>query len=249
MHRPRFNMAYALYAAAILGVLLFGTLGTYILGKETGNFNIEINSPLKALYFTIVTLSTVGYGDIYPVSTAGVIFVIALIISGLSIFLGAVTLVSGDFLNSRIEKMSGTISSIERRLLRGHIVLIGYDMTNAYLAEKLMKEGKKFILISSDKIVVDKLRAAGIQAYVADVTLKSDMQRFALDKAKYIVIDMRDSSKTVYVFLVVKKLSEKAKIFAVASNSEAESHLGDLGVEDIINPAKIAAAALDAKVK
>ena len=96
------------YIVAVLGVLIFGTAGTYIIGSH-GGFSVNINSPLTALYFTIVTLSTVGYGDIVPVSAAARIFVIILIVSGLTILLSAITFLGSDFMNSKIDQLSGGI--------------------------------------------------------------------------------------------------------------------------------------------
>ena len=228
------------YLAAMVIVVLFGTAGTYMLGSR-GAFSEKISSPISALYFTIVTLSTVGYGDIYPVTDAARIFVMILIISGLSIFLSAITVLSGDFLSSRIERLSGGLAGTERRFFKRHIVLIGYDTANALLAERLNAARRRFIIVTADKSVADQLRNRGYLAYVADYTLRDDMARFGLERASEIVIDLRDSSKAVYVVLVVKKLAKGVRLSVVAPTLEIEAHLSDLGIDNIINPTKIAA--------
>ncbi len=232
-----------IYALAIIAVIIYGTVGTYVLGRS-GNFNVNINSPVEALYFTVVTISTVGYGDITPVTTLGRIFVIILIISGLSIFLSAVTVISSDFLSERVERLYYSTSRSDKKLLNNHIALIGYDITNALIAERLKKQKRNFIIITKDKILVDKLKERGYNVFLADYTLKQDMEKFMLDRASDVVIDLRDSSKAVYVVLVVKKLSKKVRLSVVVQNSEMESHLTDLGVDSIINPATLAADAL-----
>src|SRR5271166_2237044 len=96
------------YLSVLIIVLLFGIIGTYIIGQH-GGFNVKINNLLDATYFTIVTLSTIGYGDIYPVSPTAKIFVILLIVLGLGIFLGAVAAITGEFMNRRIENLSGRL--------------------------------------------------------------------------------------------------------------------------------------------
>ncbi len=232
-----------IYALAIIAVIIYGTVGTYVLGRS-GNFNVNINSPVEALYFTVVTISTVGYGDITPVTTLGRIFVIILIISGLSIFLSAVTVISSDFLSERVERLYYSTSRSDKKLLNNHIALIGYDITNALISERLKKQKRNFIIITKDKILVDKLKERGYNVFLADYTLKQDMEKFMLDRASDVVIDLRDSSKAVYVVLVVKKLSKKVRLSVVVQNSEMESHLTDLGVDSIINPATLAADAL-----
>ncbi len=226
------------YATALAAVLLYGMIGTYVLG-QSGNFNVHISSWLQALYFTVVTMSTVGYGDIVPVTKLGMSFVIILIIAGLSIFISAITILSGELLSSRFESVYSGFSNFDRKKLNKHIVLIGYDAINSMLAERLRKIGRNFVIITSDKTVSDLLREKGYRSFVADYTLKSDMDKFALDKADHVVIDLRDSSKSVYVVLVVRKLAKNAELSVVAPTSDAEVHLQDLGIDHIINPVTI----------
>jgi voltage-gated potassium channel len=237
------NKKVLMYSIAIALVISYGTIGTYLLGSS-GNFNVKINSALEALYFTVVTISTVGYGDITPVTPLGRIFVIILIISGLSIFLSAVTLLSSDFMSSRVEKLYSGSSRVDKRMLENHIVLIGYDNTNVLVSEKLKKQKRPFIIISGDKPTVDSLREKGYPAYLADYTLKSDMEKFALNKATDVLIDLKDNSKTVYVVLTVKKLAKNVRISVVAQSSEIETHLADLEVDRVVNPVSIAAEML-----
>ncbi len=229
------------YCVAIAIVLVYGTIGAYLLGQGN-NFNVKINSAIEALYFTVVTISTVGYGDIVPVTNLGRIFDIVLIISGLSIFLSALTVLSGEFLSSRMEKLYTGLSAPEKRRMKNHIVLIGYDTTNALIAERLKGQRRNFIIISSDKLAIDSLRAKGYPAFLADYTIKAEMERFELSRATDIVIDLRDSSKTVYVVLVVKKLiKDSTRISVIAYNADMEMHLSDLEINKIINPITIAA--------
>lgn len=229
-----------LYIAAIIIVVAYGTIGAYILGGS-GNFNVTVNSWVEALYFTIVTISTVGYGDITPTTDIARIFVMILIISGLSIFLSAITILSGEFLTARIEKLNSDSARLAKRRLSNHIVLIGYNSTNAHVAEKLKSEGRNFVLILGDKPAVDVLVNKGYPAFLADYTLKSEMERFKLGAASDIVIDLKESSETVYVVLVVKKLAKRVKISVIVPNNDAQAHLIDLEVDHVINPVTIAA--------
>lgn len=235
------NIKIAIYAVAIAGVLLYGTVGSYLLGRQQGNFNVQIVDPVQALYFAVVTIATVGYGDIVPVTDAARVFTIILILSGLSIFLSAVTVLSSDFLSDRVEHLYSGIGRVDRRKMNGHIVLIGYDATNAILAERLRARRRNFVIITADKPLANDLKDRGYPAYVADYTLSADMERFNLGAASHIIIDLRDSSKAVYVVLVARKLAKDARISVVAPNAEAEAHLADLNVENVINPQTIAA--------
>jgi voltage-gated potassium channel len=236
----RINTKIGIYTLAIAGVVAYGTVGALILGNS-GNFNVNITSPIQALYFTIVTISTVGYGDITPVTDVGRIFTIILIISGLSIFLSAVTVLSSDFLSSRMERLYSKASGIEKRKFKNHVILIGYSATNTLLAQRLKAQNRRFIILTANKTRADELFGMGYDVFLVDYTLDKDMRQFAIERARDVVIDLTDSSKTIYVVLVIRKLSKTVRISIVAQSQDVESHLADLQINNIINPVTIAA--------
>ena len=245
----RISAKIAIYIFVILLIFLFGTFGTYVLGHYDNGFNVRINSLIDAAYFTVITVSTVGYGDIYPVSRTAKIFVMVLVVVGLGVFLSAVSVLSSDFVTERIERISGRPSSIERRLLKNHVVLIGADTVNANLAERLKSKNIKFVMITADKSTMESLRDRGYRAYIADETDERDMMLFELGKAKSIVLDMRDKSRMVYAVLVVRNLAKDSRIVIVAHNKEEERNARKLGAGiGIINPANLASEILSKKI-
>lgn len=230
------------YAILITIVLLFGIVGSYILG-QSGQFSQNMTW-VNAIYFTITTVSTVGYGDIVPITQIAKIFTGVLIVSGLGVFLSAITVLSSDFVNNRVEKISGRISSIEMRFLKEHTVLVGTGAVNVSIAKKLKKAGKRFIVVTSDKTNADRFRDLGYKAFVADPTSEIDMSEFNLNKVKSIVIDLRDVSNTVYCLLVAKSIAGDVPTMVIAQTEEVEKHLKNLGLtkeEYIINPNNIVA--------
>ncbi|MCL5680214.1 MAG: ion channel [Candidatus Marsarchaeota archaeon] len=238
-------LAYAIIAVL---VLVIGTAITYYLGINN-NFNVKISTPLNALYFVVVTLSTVGYGDIVPVTPIARAFAIVLILVGLSIFLSAVTIISSGFVNSRLENLSGRISRIERRSLNRHIILIGYGPTNASIARMLKQKGSKFVIVVSDKVTLDRIKSLGYKAFIADETLADDMEQFELNKAKYIVIDTSESARSLYAAIIAKNIASNRPISVVADNPDMEKHLKGIGIEHIINPIEIAAKEIASRME
>ena len=232
----------AAYILASLAILTFGILGTYVLGQH-GGFNVPINSFLNATYFTVITLTTVGYGDIYPVTATAKLFVMVLVVTGFGVFLSTVAAVSGEFMTRRIEKLSGRLTSFEKRIMNRHIILIGSGTTNTYLGEKLLERNAKFIIITNDSAKADHLKRLGYKAFVADSTSVTDMKEFELDKAKAVVIDLKDSSRSIYALLVAKELAGDTKIVVISPTKDAEHHLRNIasGRALIVNPADIAA--------
>ncbi len=232
------------YLIAIAMVFTYGIVGTYTIGADGGfkGYPKGSHSILNATYFTVVTLGTVGYGDIIPVTPEARAFVIILILAGVSVFLSAVAVIGGEFMTSRIENLYGSISAFDKRLFSSHVVLIGTNNTNQYLAEKLKHSGIRTIIVTSDKVKAEQLKSQGFHTFIADATSDSDMKKFNLDKAKSIVIDVKDGSRAIYVLLVARSIAKSAKIVVLAPTAEAAKYIRGLNAAtNVINPADIAA--------
>ncbi len=196
-----------------------------------------------------MTISTVGYGDIVPITSIGKIFVIFLIIFGLGIFASALTVISSDIMDKRFKSLTGKVSKAEAKSMRGHTLLIGYNATNAILVRSLREQGIKYAIASSDKVAIDDLREQGYRAFFVDVTSESEMSTLNIAKAKEIIIDMRNDSITVYVSLLIRNMAKNVPVTVVAERDTLERQLKSIGLTNVINPAEIAADYISKKLK
>jgi voltage-gated potassium channel len=244
------RLRIAVYISLIIIVFAVGTAGVYFFGHYQAGFNEPINSFVTAAYVTVITLSTVGYGDFVPVTTGARVFIMVLIVSGLGIFLSALTFVSSEFVNARVATITGRINPFERRLLKEHIILVGSDTVNMRMAEKLKEKNMRFIILSSNKEIIEQYREQGYRAFVVDETDEEAMKKFEIGKAKSIIIDMRDKSRMVYAILIIRNLAEKSKIVAVAHNTDEEKHIRNMGASiGIVSPFEIVSNMLIKKIE
>lgn len=231
------------YLGAMLAVFFFGIAGTYII-SQSGGFSVSNMSLFDAAYFTIVTMSTVGYGEIIPITPIAKLFVMILIVVGLSIFLSIITLVSGEFVNDRMGKISSRLTGAEKSHLNGHVVLVGTDGVNLAIANDLYSKGKKFIVVVSDKVIADRLKLLSYKTYVADATSELDMKQFQVHNADKVILDIRDSTRLVYALLVMRTIAKGTNKIIVIHDREAERHIAELGTlknEKVVSPNSIAA--------
>ena len=222
------------------GVVIFGVTGSYILGHLGHNFN-ECMDLVNSIYFTVVTLSTVGYGDIVPITPIAKIFVVVFIVFGMGAFLTALTSISGDIASKRILDLTSKLEKIEEEMNKVKVILIGSGGVNLSLAEKFEKEKVKYVLLLSDKTEAEKLSEKGIKAYAINLISEDEIKKFRPERVKNIIVDMQNTSDMLYVILILTELAKDSKIIAIVHNEDLEKRLESVKkIKDItiINPSK-----------
>ena len=185
-------------------ILLFGIIESYILGQGP-NFNQHLTL-LNAIYFTITTISTVGYGDIVPISSTAKVFVIILIILGLGAFLTTISFISGEIMDTRINKLTSKLAYLESRNVKGHILLLGAGSVNMAYAQNLKKLKQRYILVIQNKEDADRLISDGYTVINADITSEEVLKKLNPQKAQKIIIDLRHKENILYTTLILSDI-------------------------------------------
>jgi len=203
---------FALAATVLL--LVYGVLGSLILGQ---GFTPPIQSLPQALYFTVVTMSTVGYGDILPKSDDARLFVISLIIVGLSVFLTSLTAVVGPLVQGRISRI---IAPRRKRMKRvNHFIITGDGPLARNTARELLNRDKAVVVIADDEDTV----MGEAEMVIGDATDLDILRKAGAETAHAVLALSDDDAENAFVILALRELNTEAKkVAAVSSRKNLE---------------------------
>ncbi len=183
-HKNRFFIINYRRLVALLTVMIslaYGVLGSYFFRDQFHG----INSAIDSMYFTLVTYSTLGYGDIYPLTANAKIFVCSMIVVGISAFVATLTIVVAPLIQKRME---GVLSIMDKFQFKNHVVIYGYNPLARYLVKSLgIKANLDCLFITRTQSEKEEAEVAGFQAFVGNIHAKEDLSALRAESAKYVV--------------------------------------------------------------
>lgn len=219
-------------AVAILGlVLLVGTVGFEL---------VEHWSLLDSLFMTVITIATVGFNEVHPLSPAGKLFTIALILVGV----GAIGFVFATVVDFLVEgHLRGLLEEkrMEKLLsgLRGHQIVAGMGRVGSEVAQAFAAEGVPFVVIDNSAGSVERARALGWPVLAADATEEQTLRDAGIDRAASLVTTLDSDAANVFVTLTARTLNPQLLIVARSSASPSEEKLKRAGADRVITPSVI----------
>jgi len=217
-------------------------LGSIIVAGTIGYTLIEGWSLTDAIYMTIITISTVGYSEVNPLTTAGRIFSIFLIIGGVSgalFVLSALVeyVIEGRFgITRRRRQMKAKIAK-----LKDHFILCGYGRVGEEIAHTFNEEGVSFIIIDSRPENIAMAEAQDYLSLIGDATSDKVLMEAGIERAKALVAATGSDADNTYIVLSVRGLRPDLFIEARASSTEAETKLKRAGADRVVSPNSIGA--------
>lgn len=215
----------------ILACILVGTIGYMV---------IEGYSFIDALWMTTITLTTVGYGLIRPLSSVGTYFTIFLAYIGMGLILYALGLlgaliIEGDLFNILgRKKMKQEIAK-----LNNHIIVCGAGRVGKQVIERLRKEGTPFIVIEQDEELFNNLVEDNILAVRGDASIEDVLRKAGIERARGLVSAIPGDANNVFVTLTAKEINPSITVVARAERKESEAKLYRAGADKVVSPAII----------
>ncbi len=204
-------------------------LSTFAIGV-VGFHYIEKLSWMDSVYFTFVTLSTIGFGDITPATLYGKILVIFVATLGIASFATVITSIVQSMVSERMNRVLGLLNPYAK----GHVVVCGWNETvKAAIKELLALTDKQIVIVDDklDRVPIDDPRVEFVKGDYKDLSV---LKRAGVDKASDVLVATGNDSETVLTVLQVRALNKNVHIAAEARGNISEV-LKQAGANHVIN--------------
>ena len=224
----------------MVAVSCFGTIGYVI---------IEDWDILDAFYMTVITLSTVGYGEVHQVSFAGRIFTILLVFIGVGFTLYVISAVVQFVLEGQIRKFFGR-RRLDKKIsrLKNHYIICGYGRIGRVLSKTLMEEGLDLVVIEKSNELVSVMNADGVLYIAGDCIEKENIIKAGIEHAKGFIAALATDTDNVFLVLTARNINPSVYILARASSNESKTILLAAGSDYVESPYDIGAVSLAQKI-
>jgi voltage-gated potassium channel len=213
-----------------------------IILSTVGFYLIENWTLLDSFYMTVITISTVGFREVNPLSPAGRLFASFVILTGLGSAFFATTMLGRVILEGEFR---GTVGrrTMKRKIsdLRNHSVVCGYGRTGKIVAELLHEDGYSFCVIENDKQKEEALGETGYPYIIGDATQEVVLREAGVDRALGVMALLPSDADNLYLTMTAKGISPEVNVVARAFDQDAEMRLKRGGANNIVSMHKIAA--------
>ena len=222
--RQRLLLALILLTTVVLG----GTLGFHV---------IEGWSWFDGFYMTLTTMTTIGYGEIHPLSHAGRIFNSFMIVAAVLAGAFVIATFSQTLLEFEFGKALGR-RRMERELskLSGHYIICGAGRVGRTVARQLRARGESCVLIEKDAVRARWAEEEKIPVVIGNASSEDNLRKAHIDTAQGFVSAVSSDAENIYIVLTARGLRPDLKILARASEEEATSKLLRAGASEVLSP-------------
>lgn len=218
-------------------VLIAALLTALLLAGTAGFVWIEDRPVFDSFYMALITLTTIGYEEIFPLSHAGRIFNAALIISGVTaVFLSLGIL--GDLLfQLELGNYFGQRKAMRKiENLSDHYIVCGLGRVGRGVVRELKRHNAPSMAIDQSEERAAWAREQGLPVLVADATSDATLEQAAVSRAKGLVAAIGSDAENVYVTLSARVLNPNLLIAARATNEDSEQKLKRAGAQTVFTP-------------
>lgn len=219
----------------LIGICI--ALAIVIASGVTGYVVIEGWRPFDAFYMTVITLSSVGFMEVRPLSDAARAFTVLLILCGSGILIYAVSLITAFIVEGELtdvmrrRKMNKRIDRLD-----AHFIICGADRTGQYVIEELLKTKLDFVVIENKAETVLNLEKQGILFIEGDATHDAILLRAGIKKARGFITSLHSDAENLFAVITAKRLNPSLRVIAKAAEKESEQKIRMVGADGVVMP-------------
>jgi voltage-gated potassium channel len=224
-------------------VLALGLLAFWTLVGTLGFVLIEGWSLGDSFYMTVITISTVGFGEVNPLSSEGRIFASFLIVTGIGTAIYTFTRLGQVVLEGELQGVWGR-NRMKKELakLKDHYIVCGFGRIGEPVARDLKQEGYRVCILDNDPAREDEIVAAEHLYLIGNATDESVLELAGISRAKMVLALLPSDADNLFVTITVKELNPEVTVIARASDENVEPRLKRSGADKVISPYKTAYA-------
>ena len=209
-------------------IFLAGTLGFHF---------IEGWAYLDSLFMTLITITTIGYREIFPLSNAGKVFDIILIILGVGTAAYGFATVAQFIVEGEIQRVLGR-RRLDKKMMRmnGHYIVCGNGRIGSLICQELHASNKTFVVIDRDPPTNAELEARNIPYVIGDATNEETLEKAGISRAKGLIATATSDVANVYISLIARELNPDIFILARAETEDSIKNLERAGANKVICP-------------
>jgi voltage-gated potassium channel len=221
-----YTAVFLLFALLTIGIVGFRVVSDY--------------SWIDALYMTVITITTVGFGEVVPLDNESKIFTVFLILISIVIVGYALSVITEyilsknnvDELNQK--KMQKLIDS-----LKNHIIICGYGRNGKQAARKLSAYKKSFVVIEKDKELLERLQTDNVPYVIGNANEDDILMQAGVDRAACFISALPSDADNLFVVLSTRQINKNINIISRASQESSYEKLKLAGANNVILPDKI----------
>ena len=232
---------FEFFTLSIMFLMAVSFGSTVIFIYEGAGVNENIHNFFDAIYWSVITIATVGFGDISPVTIEGKVATLFLVIGGLSVIAFFTSIVTSA-LNEKLPELKEDKVKGEANALKDFVLICGYGQMGKRLAIELQKVKQNFIVIDNDDIQLEHTQADHILAIKGDATDVNFLENLGVVKGASTVVALANNDAiNLAIILTVRSLNEHIKIIAKVNNSEIKDKFFLAGASEVISANDMAA--------
>jgi len=208
-------------------LLLFGSIGFYILGGEEWSW-------IDSIYMTVITLSTVGYGEVHPLTDAAKVLSILIIIFGVTGIGVLIRTFREEFIQIDQYRKNKIMKNISK--LKNHFVICGYGRMGAVIAKELNEKNLDFVIVESNDQKADIIRDKGWFCVHGDATSEETLTSARVDQASGVAVVLDTDQDNLFVTMSMKTTNPELFILSRCSKEDNKSKLIRAGANKVVNP-------------